>query len=104
MSSKFDYWPNFAVNNNFYSISSLNIIFQLTLRKFVTSNALAFAFGLTSTKDEDLRAYGYGILQRYLDLLKELTTEEFSERVWFKYVIRTFKNSVTETNQRIPHG
>uniref|UniRef100_A0A914EF27 Nucleolar pre-ribosomal-associated protein 1 C-terminal domain-containing protein n=1 Tax=Acrobeloides nanus TaxID=290746 RepID=A0A914EF27_9BILA len=76
---------------------------DLTLRKFVTSNALAFAFALTSTKDEDLRAYGYGILQRYLDLLKELTTEEFSERVWFKYVIRTFKNSVTETNQRIPH-
>ncbi|KAI1717634.1 nucleolar pre-ribosomal-associated protein 1 domain-containing protein [Ditylenchus destructor] len=76
---------------------------EYSCRNFVNSNALSFCFTATSLRSDELRAFAFSILARYMAKLKELSEEVFREGQQYIYLIYIFKNSIYERNQRVPH-
>ncbi|KAI1714966.1 nucleolar pre-ribosomal-associated protein 1 domain-containing protein [Ditylenchus destructor] len=76
---------------------------EYSCRNFVNSNALSFCFAATSLRSDELRAFAFTILARYMAKLKDLSEEVFREGQQYIYLIYIFKNSIYERNQRVPH-
>jgi len=98
-------------NDLYYSPKAiLSVLFYLvrpgsefSCQYFINSNSLSFTFAATSLYSDKLRALAYAILGRFYKRLEDLTDEKFQERIFSKWFIRIFKNSIKETNLRISH-
>uniref|UniRef100_A0A915CRT1 Nucleolar pre-ribosomal-associated protein 1 C-terminal domain-containing protein n=1 Tax=Ditylenchus dipsaci TaxID=166011 RepID=A0A915CRT1_9BILA len=76
---------------------------ELSCRKFIKSNALSFCFAATSFHSDQLRSYAFVVLARFQQKLKDLSEEVFAEAPLYLFVMRIFKNSIEECNERVCH-
>lgn len=77
---------------------------DVSSRKFIESNALSFAFAATGLHGTTCRALAYVVIHRYLAYLSDLNAEIFPEKTLFVYLIRLFRNSIEQSNQKIPNA
>lgn len=72
--------------------------------QFIKRNALAFCFAATSLLSDELRSFAYAILHKFLKKLEDLSEEDYEEKYIYIYIIRLFKNSIENINERVHHG
>lgn len=79
-------------------------MFKLKCKEFVCRNALSFAFSSTSLESSKLRSITYTILSKFLAKLKDLNDEMFPERPLYIFILKLFKHSIKEVNQKVCNG
>ncbi|CAD5218838.1 unnamed protein product [Bursaphelenchus okinawaensis] len=74
---------------------------DLSAKRFITSNCLHFCFSALSLQTDEYRALGYRVINDFTKHLNDLSAETFPQKALFIYLLKLFKNSVTQINERV---